>query len=71
MSQQIAPVTLNVQTVINMLERDNCPASMGAFSYPNGSDGLLMILAKPEYTQRLKDFLQALYDEAGYVSPIY
>lgn len=71
MAQKIEPVKLDVQMVIDMLGKDNCPASMGAFQYPGGGVGLLMVLAKPEYTQRVRDFLQTLYDEAGYVSPTY
>jgi hypothetical protein len=69
--EKMRPHTLDVQEVADMLERDNCPASMGAFTYPDGSDGVLMILAKPEYTQRIQTFLQTLYDEVGYVSPQY
>jgi hypothetical protein len=70
--QIIAPVTLHVQKVIDMLERDKCPASVGGFFHPNSEDmGLLMVLVKPEYADRTKAFIQTLYDEAGYVSPVY
>jgi len=60
---------LNTQMMADMLEKDGCPASMGAFTYPDGTNGLLMIMAQPKYEQRIRDFLQALYDETGYVSP--
>jgi hypothetical protein len=69
--QKMEPHNLDVQMVADMLEKDNCPASMGAFTYPDGSNGLLLIMAKPEYAQQVKDFLQTLYAAAGYVSPKY
>jgi len=70
-NNKIEPVRLDGQMVSDMLDKDNCPASMGEFLRPSGESGLVMILAKPEHKQALRDFLQSLYDQAGYVSPIY
>lgn len=70
-NNKIEPVRLDVQMVADMLDKDNCPASMGEFLRANGESGLVMILAKPEHKQALRSFLQGLYDEAGYVSPTY
>lgn len=69
--ERIEPVRLDVQRVINMLERDKCPASVGCFEYPSRKMGLMMVLAKPEYADQIQAFIKTLYDQAGYVSPEY
>jgi hypothetical protein len=69
--QHIAPVTIDVQRVINMLEQDKCPASLGAFHYDNGDCGLVLLLAQPEYLDAINAFVKTLHDAAGYVSPVY
>lgn len=69
--QRIEPVRLDVQQVIDMLERDKCPASVGCFDYPNREMGLMMVLAQPQYAEQIQAFIKTLYAEAGYVSPTY
>jgi len=68
---KMKPHNLDVQLVADMLERDNCPASMGCFDYPDGSPGMLLIMAHPKHEVKLREFLQQLYDTEGYVSPKY
>jgi len=65
------PHNIDVQLVADMLERDKCPASMGCFDYPDGSPGMLLVMAKPEFEQQFRAFLATLYESVGYVSPTY
>ncbi len=67
----MAKHNLDVQQVADMLENDNCPASMGMFNYPDGSDGLLLLMAQPKYHAKIDAFLKQLYAEEGYESPQY
>jgi len=68
---KMKPHNLDVQKVADMLEADKCPASMGCFDYPDGSPGVLLILAQPKHETKVREFLQQLYDAEGYVSPKY
>ena len=67
----MASHNLDVQMVADMLDKDNCPASMGAFTYPDGSDGLLLVMVQPKHHAKVDAFLKQLYAEEGYESPQY
>lgn len=69
--QKMKPHNIDVQMVADMLERDKCPASMGCFDYPDGTPGMLLIMAPPAYEKQFREFLASLYEAAGYVSPTY